>query len=440
MTDRLGSSSLALLLLVAGCPGEAPPSSDDGTSSPEDDDSRGSEGGAETSAGDSEVGDDTDGGSADSGTTGSESSDDDTGDSPPPPVLGACDDLAEEGVFENVTPPEVEAGFGQGQDGGGAFALAVDPVNQGTVYLGTLFQRVWKTEDCGATWTHISTGRNGEAVDSGMNWTFAVDPIEPNVVYTNSGYGANSLFKSSNGGVDWEVSWPPAAQPELSAAFTYNFANVIAIDPFDHQHVLLTFHEPCLPPHTATCIAESHDAGVTWALHDGEPGWNGNEGQVIFFLEDSSTWLWGSQTNGFWRSGDAGGSWEAIPGMTTSHLQGSQLWQSESGRFFVAGADAIWRSPDGLADTWSPIPDTGPILGGLIGDGQGSIYASTCYFGGFCEQARYLRSDDDGDSWQEMEIPSLSMGGSFGYDPGHGVLYSSNGQEGFWRVVVDPKR
>lgn len=355
----------------------------------------------------------------------------------PPPVLGACDGLAAAGTFEDITPPEVEAGFGVVQDGGGAFAFAVDPVNQGTVYLGTVRQKVWKSTDCGASWTHITTGTNGDAVDSGMNWTFAIDPVEPEVVYTNSGYGTNGLFKSSNGGVDWEPVWPPPDQPELAAAFTYNFANVVALDPDDHRHMLLTFHESCLPPHTATCIAESHDAGASWVLHDGHPAWDGNEGQVIFFLGDAQTWLWGSQTNGFWRSGDGGGSWDAIAGMTTSHLQGSQLLLSPAGTWFVAGSDAIWRSPDGAADTWSPIDGTGPILGGIISDGS-SIYASNCYFGGYCEQARYLRSDDDGATWVDMDVPAIAMGGSFGFDPGHGILYSSNGAEGFWRVVVDP--
>ncbi|HWB82237.1 MAG TPA: hypothetical protein VG755_45045 [Nannocystaceae bacterium] len=376
-------------------------------------------------------------------STSNDSTDDDTtgsGETGPMPMLGECDALAGEGVFEDITPAEVAAGFGVVQDGGGAFAFAVDPINQGTVYLGTVRQKVWKSTDCGASWVHIATGTNGEAVDSGMNWTFAVDPIEPEVVYTNAGYGAmgNGLFKSQNGGVDWDVVWPPAEQPELSAAFTYNFANVIAIDPADHQHVLLTFHESCLPPHTSTCIAESFDAGASWVLHDGEPEWNGNEGQVIFFLDGPGIWLWGSQTNGFWRSGDSGASWEAIEGMTTSHLQGSQLLHSPAGTWLVAGADAIWRSADGTADSWSPIADTGPILGGLISDGT-SLYASNCYFGGFCEQARYLKSTDDGLSWQDMDVPPLAMGGSFGYDPGHGVLYSSNGASGFWRVVVNPQ-
>lgn len=363
------------------------------------------------------------------------------GSSLPPVTVQDCSGLAAPGVFEEITPPEVKAGVGSqmsdGQTRGGPFAMAVDPVNLGTVYSGTLFQGVWKTTDCGASWAKVPTGTNGSDVNRGMNWTLMVDPQEPNVVYTNSGYGSNGLFKSSNGGVDWEDIWSGQSQPELGKAFMYNFANVIAIDPEDHRHLLLTFHEACLPPHASTCIVESKDAGATWEIHDGKPGWNGGEGQVIFFLDSPTTWLWGSQTNGFWRTPDSGKTWEEIPKMTTSHLQGSQILRTAKGTFFAAGADGIWRSPDGAASTWELIPDTGPIVGGLVTDGK-NMYASTCYAGNFCDQPRYLTSPEaDGTTWTAMNVPKMSMGGNLGYDAGHKLLFSSNLDAGLWRVVVE---
>ncbi len=358
---------------------------------------------------------------------------------PPEPKVNDCDSLGAVGEFEEITPPEVKAGIGQKDGGntkGGTFAMAVDPVNQGTVYAGTLFQGVWKTTNCGASWTKIATGTKAAEVNSGMGWTFAIDPQEPNVIYTNSGYGSNGLFKSIDGGVNWIDVWSTASQPELGKSFQYNFANVVAIDPTDHQHLLLTFHEPCLAPHNATCIAESFDAGTTWKLLDGEPTWNGAEGQVIWFLDSSSHWLWGSQINGFWRSGDSGKTWQRIPGMETSHKQGSQILQAKDGTFYASAADAIWSSPDGAADTWKAIPNTGPILGGLVSDGT-TMYASTGYFDGF-GPTKYLRSpESDGKTWEVMPSPTIQHGGTLGYDPGHKLLYSSNLDSGMWRVVVE---
>ena len=66
-----------------------------------------------------------------------------------------------------------------GQTRGGTFAIAVDPVNQGTVYAGTLLSKVWKSTDCGATWNAVATGTNAMDVNRGMNWTLAVDPADP---------------------------------------------------------------------------------------------------------------------------------------------------------------------------------------------------------------------------------------------------------------------
>lgn len=169
----------------------------------------------------------------------------------------------------------------------------------------------------------------------------------------------------------------------LGRSFRYNFVNVIAIDPNDRGQMLLTFHEECLPPHPSARIAETMDGGKTWRLVDGNPSWQGNEGRVIFFLNDPATWLWGSLSNGFWRSGDSAKTRERIPGMTTGHLQGSQLVRAENGAFFVAGADGIWRSPDGQASTWNLVPNTGPFVGGLVSNGK-TLFASTCYAGDFC--------------------------------------------------------
>lgn len=359
----------------------------------------------------------------------------------PPAKVNDCDGLADVNVFEEITPAEVKATIGQktadGQVKGGPFAMAVDPVNQGTVYSGTLLQGVWKTTDCGATWTKLDSGTNAGDVNRGMNWTFEVDPFDPNVIYTNSGYGSNGLFKSTDGGQNWIDIWSKSSQPELGKAFQYNFANTVALDPADSRHLLLTFHEGCLPPNPSTCIVESFDAGASWRLIGGKEGWNGGEGQVIFFLDSPSTWLWGSQTNGFWRTADSGKSWQQIPKMATSHLQGTRLHHAKDGTFYVPAGDGVWRSPDGKADTWQLIEGTGPISGSIVGDGT-ALYASTCYAGQFCEQARYLTAlESDGKTWTEMKgVPKIPMGGNLGFDAGHKLLFSSNLTSGLWRVRV----
>jgi hypothetical protein len=104
---------------------------------------------------------------------------------PPLGQINGCNGLAPEGTFEEITPPNVKAGLGtkraDGQVRGGTFAIAVDPLNHGTIYAGTVFQKVWKSADCGTTWRAIATGANAASVNGGMNWTLVIDPVDTNV-------------------------------------------------------------------------------------------------------------------------------------------------------------------------------------------------------------------------------------------------------------------
>src|SRR5258706_7581288 len=128
-----------------------------------------------------------------------------------PQVVGACDSLAPVGTWQEITPPAVKAGLANKMpsDGNGTFAFAVDPINSGTLYVGTVYQKMWKSTDCGSTWAPLGTGRHASSWDHAMNWTFAVDPKDAQVVYTNSGYGTmgSGLLKSVNAGVDWDIVW-----------------------------------------------------------------------------------------------------------------------------------------------------------------------------------------------------------------------------------------
>jgi hypothetical protein len=357
----------------------------------------------------------------------------------PPVQISDCSELAASGVFEDITPPEVKAGIGEqsatGNPQGGPFAIAVDPVNQGTYYLGTEHQGVWKSTDCGGHWASMATGKNGALVNGGINWTFAIDAQEPQTVYTNSAYSGDGLFKSVDGGVSWIDVWPGTSPPELAQAFTYNLVNHVAIDPADHRHLLLTMHENCLAPHASGCILESKDAATTWQLHEGDASWEPDQGQTIHFLDSSSKWLTGSQSNGVWRTPDAGKTWAPIEGMAGTAQQGVELIRTQDGSFYLGGVEGVWRSPDGAVDTWELVANTGPFVNGLATDGS-TVYASNCYAENYCDQPGYLVSSD-GNTWKPMtDVPPLSHGGKLQYDAGHHLLVSSNRSAGLWRVVV----
>lgn len=356
-----------------------------------------------------------------------------------PPEVETCRALAAAGVFEDITPPEVKAGLGEetatGDLQGGPFSLEIDPVNHGTYYVGTHHQGLWKSTDCGSTWSAVATGTNAEGINRGINWTLGIDHDSPKTLYTSAAYAMNGLFKSTDGGVSWTDVWSAETQPELAEAFEYSFVNQLVVDPKDPRHLLLTMHENCRPPYSTSCVLESDDAGATWSLHEGDSSWQPDQGLTIHFLDGPSTWLTGSQTNGVWRTSDAGETWAHVEEMSTTAQQGIALVRTAAGAFYLGGSDGIWRSPDGAVDTWTLVPDTGPFVSGLATDGE-TVFASTCYAEDYCDQPRYLRSAD-GQSWKPFPaVPALSQGGLLRYDAGHRLLISSNGSAGVWRVVV----
>lgn len=350
--------------------------------------------------------------------------------------VATCDALPAAGTWENISPTSTAD----------AFAIAVDPVNAGTMYLGTIYGGLYKTTDCGATFTHLNTGRNAADFDAAMVWTISIDPQEPDVVYANAGYGTNDLYRSDNGGVDWDVIWPPDDVSQ-SSRFGHNFVNTVEIDPFDHEHLLLTFHEKCDAPQNGhMCIAESHDRGATWTLLDGDARWTSDgEGVRLHVLENGDTWLWTSQADGMWRTDDAGATWTEIgSNIPVNHLQPTRIYRASDGTFYMGGLGDLWRSPKGTsAGTWTAVTGTNPLPGSVTGDGT-NMYVSRCFYGGFCSDGTtdvvLTSPESDGETWTPIPAPSIATlraGGTLALDRTNRVLYSSNLSGGLFRLTLE---
>ena len=151
--------------------------------------------------------------------------------------------------------------------------MASDPNTAGTVYLGTDALGFWKTKDCGATWLKIDTGAHQQEIDSGRNWTIVIDPSNSQILYTTPGYGAEGLYKSVNGGVDWQQMFTADIVPSLPYG---GFIETIAMDPTNTQHLVVSFHIDCKNGPGGgdwACFAETTDAGSSWKLIPGAQHW-----------------------------------------------------------------------------------------------------------------------------------------------------------------------
>jgi hypothetical protein len=389
---------------------------------------RGSEAG--TSSGATSSGGNASGGVGDGGDSGADSADGstydaardalpvDTGSAPDVQVL-PCSGLGAVDHFENITPPGIDL------SANGVTRVLVDPLHAGTLLAGTDHSGLWKSADCGATWVKTNTGTNGAVLDSGTLWSLAIDPTSPDVLYAGALYGSNvSLFKSTDGGVDWDSLFPPGSN--VANAVTSVFFQDLSLDPTDHNHIVVSFHDDCSGGYPSGCLAESHDAGATWRLFGGPlSGWR--EGAAPHVL-GPTTWLLGTFQDGAWYTDDSGQTWSQVaPG-----LHPGDLYRTAAGMYYAGTDYGIYRSPDGK--TWSAVQGA-PIVFAAAGDGT-QLFGGQRYLNG-SSQPYFTSPESDGATWTPLASPSMTAGVVFvAYDAKHHVLYSANQAAGLWRVVT----
>jgi len=127
-------------------------------------------------------------------------------------------------------------GFFGSSDGGSSWRLLLPGPNRfvavaspGVLYVGGLF--LHRSNDAGSTWTVL--------MGVGSVSALAVDPKDPNVVYTSG------LMKSTNGGASWV-----RLDPELSSS-----SLKVVVDPVDSRNVYVADYFG---------ILRSPDGGLTW--------------------------------------------------------------------------------------------------------------------------------------------------------------------------------
>ncbi|MEO8153229.1 MAG: hypothetical protein ABI605_09195 [Rhizobacter sp.] len=363
--------------------------------------------------------------------------------------------------WDNITPPMVSLpGPPSGAFGTNAFVL--DPVNAGTIYLGTSQQGIYKSTNCGKTWEHINTGSQGicggpgfqepcpQALDSGRQWSFAIDPSDPKILYTANGFGGYSagLLKSVDGGVNWAEIWPPkggAAAVTGNIAGLPSFVGKFEYDPWNHLHLLVGFHEPCSSGHSSLCWVETYDGGDSWTVRDGSAGMSGySPHDTSFYILDAPTHWLATMQDQIWRTANSGKTWQKLqyPDASYPAMLGG-LWR-DNGILYLGGTGGMNYSKDGGV-TWERVPgDSGFALGPVLRIDEKTLVSSSfavCHDGSNLPQDyRVYRTSEDGITWNTFG-PWFSQGGSYmGFDAAHGLLYSSNCQQGFFRVKLRPNR
>lgn len=343
-----------------------------------------------------------------------------------------CDSLSESAGWEKITPPG---------DLGDSQVIQLDPGAPGTIYVqmhkggnGAHYPTdgLYKSTDCGSTWTRLPQGRNSsdpgmpratdQNINSGSLSAILIDPMDSSILYAVSNYGPGGVWKSLNGGVDWDQT----IGKDVGQYINGLWLSELTMDPTDHRHIVAANHLGCSAPYEPNCLAETFDAGTTWHLITMPVGWAEANG---VFIKDAKTMLFSAAD--LWLTTDGGASWSkvGVPGVGGVG-NGNSAYQGADGTYYLASGAGVIASKDFL--TWKVVG--GGQYRNLRGTGENLITTE------FYSFAYWIASEKDPSKWSKLDAPGVPANAGNGgvymaYDKGHHLLYSSNFEVGLWRIV-----
>ncbi|MCI0391253.1 MAG: hypothetical protein MOB07_21135 [Acidobacteria bacterium] len=402
-------------------------------------------------------------------------------------------ELQQQAVWAAIGPQPIISGqtFGAPRNNvsGRISAIALDPRYNGTtnqtVYAGGAQGGVWKSTDNGTNWTPITDGQPSLATGA-----IAIDPNNPDTIYVGTGEGSRcglcyyggGLLKSTNGGATWTViTGPISVNPPNLPAFNNAAFTHLAIDPATTStiYACTTFgvtSSASVGDQQVNVgqvgLWKSTDGGVTWRNLD--PGNTGGLFSATDFIVDPQNpnrVYAGMRTIGVFRSEQGGepGTWTILGGglpdvgdnpagnPSTSPYRrvalalGPPIPPSTNTTLYAAFAATngdllgIWRSTDN-GITWSQL--TRPQRGGQANYNLDIAVDPTdsrlIYYG---TQANPLnnggtvfRSRDGGQNWEDISRGDGSSGGL--HADTHQIVFSAANPDiiftgndgGIWRT------
>jgi uncharacterized protein (TIGR03437 family) len=312
-------------------------------------------------------------------------------------------------------------------------ALAVDPRDSLTVYLGAAGGGIWKTTDGGANWGPLADDAPSLVIGS-----LALDPSNPDVIYAGTGeanacetcYAGAGILKSTDGG----ATWRQLPGPFIDALGRGARVAALAVHPSNGEIVLAAVY--FVNARGLPGIFRSADGGETWT-----PVLNEQQGTAVLFDRwDPDTAYAAVFGTGVFKSIDAGQTWHKSNGADENALPAGKagrielvLAESTAGMLLATLADAgpdsqggslgIFRTLDG-GRNWTRLNGAPDHCHPLCSyDNVLAVHpanASVLYAGG----VNLYRSLDWGETWSTV---NRGAGTVFVHSDQHALAFARDG-------------
>ncbi|MBI1749119.1 MAG: hypothetical protein HY234_02460 [Acidobacteria bacterium] len=311
-------------------------------------------------------------------------------------------------------------------------AIAADPTDANTVYLGGAQGGVWKTTDGGQNWTALTDSQPSLAVGAIAIDPSSCTPAPCRTIYVGTGeqtfssssyYGAGVL-KSIDAGATWTQLGTPPGSPfvgPFGGSFSQGGARISAIAVKRDGSVILAGVDIGNGA-TGSGVYRSMDGGATWTLVSTASGATASD--VLFSPDparpgDAYAALGspgGSSLNGVYKSTDSGQTWARADAAGTSKLPTASVGviklaiaRSAPSTLYASIVDVLsddllgfFKSIDGGLN-WTQLTATPNYCAGqCFYDNVVRVHpnnANVIYVGGSATSGFFSRSTDGGVTW-----------------------------------------
>ena len=259
-------------------------------------------------------------------------------------------------------------------------AIVTHPTNSNIIYVGTAQGGVWKTTDGGINWTPKTDNEVSLAVGA-----LALDPTDPQILYVGTGEGnfsgdsyyGNGVLKSSNGGDSWTLL--------AGTTFQRQRFGRIAVNPSTPTTLYAA---------VGNGLYRTTNGGTTWTLQtSGLPSAACTD--VIINQTSSDTAYAAFWGQGIYRTVNANAASPAWTQLTTGLPTASS------------------PAPNGFFRVALGISRTAPLtVYALFCNNDSSTPSSPTYY----QINKFYISNDGGDHWTNIPLPSGNIGGQGFYN------------------------